>query len=133
MAAKPKKTEEIKITEEVIQKPKTIAPNGAFFGVMTLPMDAVGTPKTHRIVQMVIDGGQYRTYISENAYMRSELKDKFYAVERAAFEFFARFNAPILNPIKTRIHWCEFTEEFLKTGKGPRVNPENGEAEKEEA
>jgi hypothetical protein len=124
-----------KKSEELDAQPDQtgVFPPGAHFGVIQLPIDLLPKPSAQRIVQFIHDAqeGRLRCYITENAYHRAELITHFDKLLRRGYETSISKGAISLNPLKTKLHWCEFTEEFCKTGKGPRIDPETNAPEQE--
>lgn len=96
---------------------------------MQLAIDTKDRPSAQRIIQWVNKGGELSAYISENAYFRAECLETLYSLIRQSYDQSIPKGSSALIPYKGRFHWCEFTEEFAKTGKGERVLPESGEPE----
>ncbi len=107
-----------------------IFPNGAHFGIVQLPGDLIPKPSAQRIVQWVNRGGQLSCYITENAYVRSELITWYDKLMRLNYQLSIAKGGACLSAIKGKIHWCRFTEEFLRTQKGERIDPETDQPEK---
>lgn len=118
------------MSEEIVQD-QEIYPNGAHFGVIQLPIDLLPKPSAQRIIQWVNRNGKLDVYVSENAFIRAELLEHLHRMIRIGYQESVQKGGGSLHPIKTRLHWCRFTEQFCKTGKGPRVNPETGLSEEE--
>lgn len=97
---------------------------GPHFSIIQLPQDLLPKPPAQRIIQLVNKDGKLTTYVSENAYHRAELITWFDRLIRLAYQFSISKGAAHLFAIKGRIHWCKFTEDFCRTLKGPRINPE---------
>lgn len=123
-----KKTEK---ADKVLEQ-QAVFPTGVHFGAVQLPIDLQPKPSAQRIVQFFHTADQgLRCYISENAFIRSEL---FMIMDRMFKESYRKSIAKgsvALLPVKMRLHWCEFTEEFCATGKGLRIDPETGKPEDE--
>lgn len=111
--------------------PEMIFPNGAHFGVIQLPADLLPKPAAQRIVQWVNRDGALNVYVSENAYQRTELITWYDKLMRQSYQNSISKGCAFLSPTKGRIHWCRFSEEFCKTRRGERVNPETNEKEVE--
>lgn len=109
-----------------------IFPNGAHLGVVQLPIDIAPRPSAQRLVQWVNRNGELECYISENAYAKNELFYWWDRLFRMTYQTSIAKGSVALGPIKARIHWCLFTEDFCKTGRGERMNPETGFPEDEE-
>ena len=118
--------------KEQINEIQDIFPNGSHFGVVQLPRDYLPKPSAQRIVQWVNLNGKLRVYITENAYVRTELITWYDKLMRMSYQNSISKNELALRPTKGRIHWVRFTEEFLKSGKGERINPETDEPEVEQ-
>lgn len=103
--------------------PQTLAPKGAFYSIIQLPIDLQPKPSAQRILLMLNMGDEITTYVSENAYIRVELFELYNGLQRQAYNESIMRGAPALIPQPTKIHWCRFTEDFAKTGAGPRVEP----------
>lgn len=106
-----------------------VLPKGAFFTTIGLDRDMLPAPAAYRIVQLVNRGDKMEVYVSENAYVRAELMTHRQALERKSLDETLGKGVGALQPVKGKIHWIALTEEFLTTGKGPRINPETGDAE----
>lgn len=106
-----------------------IVPNGAHFGMIQMPQDLLPAPSAQRIVQWVNRDGKLSVYVSENAYHRIEALQWLYKLERIAYDQSIAKGGFVLSPVKSRIHWLRFTEDFTKTMKGVRVNPETDQLE----
>jgi len=115
--------EETQTTTETAQ-PDFIAPGGAHFTIIQLPIDLQPKPSAQRIVMLVNAQGQLKSYVTENAYIRVECFEVFEKLVRQAYAGSVARGGTSLYPQPTRLHWCHFTEEFCLTGKGPRVSPE---------
>lgn len=107
----------------------SIFPNGVHFGIVQLERDILPSPPAQRIVQWVNRNGKLKAYISANAFMKSELFTHFDKLVRMAYNNSIVHGTIALVPVRTRLNWFEFTEEFLKGGEGTRVNPETDEEE----
>lgn len=118
--AKPKKEN----NEAADFKAPEIVPNGAHFGIVQFPQDLKPPPSAQRIVQWVNRNGTLSVYISENAYHRHEAFAWMDKLFRDSYRESIAKGATALTPIKGRIHWCRFTEEFCIKLKGERINPE---------
>ncbi len=106
-----------------------IVPFGSFWRFVQLTIDLLPKPTAARILQFVYyPSGKTLVLVSENAFHRSELIEKGFALMRTSFDSGNTNEFMGMPPHKGKIHWCEFTEEFCKTGKGPRIDPETGEA-----
>lgn len=111
--------------------PEAIFPNGVHWGVIQLERDLTPHPAAQRLIQWVNKNGVLKVYVSESAYHRTEIKmwfDKFF---RDSYSSSISKGGVALGPVKGRIHWLEFNEEFVLTGKGLRMNPETDEPEEE--
>ena len=109
-----------------------IYPKGAHFGVIQLPVDLLPAPSAQRIVQWVNRDGILEVYVTASAYVRAELLEHLHRLIRIGYQESIRKGADTFHPIKSKIHWCRFTEAFCRSGHGPRVNPETGELEETE-
>ena len=107
----------------------SIFPNGVHFGIVQLERDILPSPPAQRIVQWVNRNGKLKAYISANAYMKSELFPLFDKLVRMSYAGSISHGSVALIPVRTRINWFEFTEDFLKGGDGYRINPETDEEE----
>lgn len=96
---------------------------------MQLPQDVLPKPSAQRIVQWVNRDGKLQVYITEGAYERGEVQEWFYRLMKEGYAQSFPHGGMVLRPTKLRIHWCRFTEDFLKTRKGERVNPETDQPE----
>lgn len=81
-------------------------------------------PSAQRIVQWVNREGSLSCYVTENAFHRSELITWYDKLMRLSYQQSISHDYVALKPIKGRIHWCRFTEEFFKKRRGERINPE---------
>lgn len=117
--------------ETPFNHPDAIFPNGAHFGIIQLEIDLYPKPVAQRIVQWVNRNGPLQCYVTENAYQRTELITWFDKLMRLSYQQSISKGSGFLTPIKGRIHWCRFTENFAKGKKGERINPETDEPETE--
>lgn len=117
---------------EAVNEAQAIFPNGAHFGIIQLPGDLLPKPAAQRIVQWVNRDGQLRVYISENAYQRTELITWYDKLMRLSYQHSISKGGAALAPVRGRIHWCRFTEDFCKKRRGARVDPETDQPEVEE-
>lgn len=125
-------------TAPFVSRPKAgeIFPNGLHFGIIQLARDLNPQPAAQRIVQWVNRDGALKAYVSENAYHRTELFTILDKLSRMAYDASIRRGGAYLMPVRTRIHWHEFKEDFLKGEPEAlkpehRVNPETDKPEEE--
>lgn len=128
-----KKAEE----EEVVENPMQgrLFPNGVHYGIVQLPRDLLPRPSAQRIVQWVNRDGVLKCYISEGAYVREEALRHLDKLIRMSYAQSIAHGSPCLYPVRTRIHWREFTEGFVlgnadAMNEKLRINPETDEEEK---
>lgn len=118
--------------KKVSEENTSVFPTGVHFGIIQLPMDLNPKPCAQRITQLVNRDGTLQAYISENAYHRAELIDIFDKLYRLSYQQSISKGSISLFPVKGRLHWKRFTEEFCLAGDGDRINPETDEKEAEE-